>query len=89
MLSNFRRKTGAASTMPGTPRLQPEPPAMEMDGGLQSLLSLPMTEDWQMNDGFQWPGEFSPSALPVWLQDGVSSLTGRADRRTLPILVCL
>ncbi|WVQ96974.1 hypothetical protein IAU59_004083 [Kwoniella sp. CBS 9459] len=120
MLSNFRRKTGALSTMPGTPRLsgsltQSQPhslgPAAEgqsnslpfapgnntsamsdLDGGLQSLLSLPSMEGfegvsgdgmngngdggdgtgiWDMGlGGFDWPTEFSPSALPVWLQDG-------------------
>ena len=95
MLSNFRRKTGALSTMPGTPRMN----AMgnqggsgddtlsafptDLDGGLQSLLSLPQMgdggggfdgmADWgtaPLNDGFAWPNEFSPSNLPVWLQDG-------------------
>ncbi|WWC88185.1 uncharacterized protein L201_003090 [Kwoniella dendrophila CBS 6074] len=125
MLSNFRRKTGAMSTMPGTPRLSmsaggngqqgqtlPFTPAdnsngngnviSDLDGGLQSLLSLPsntfdnldngnnsnnnnnnnnngLTNEfgvtdqmWDMTglEGFNWPTEFSPSALPVWLQDG-------------------
>jgi hypothetical protein len=23
-----------------------------------------------LDDGFAWPNEFSPSNLPVWLQDG-------------------
>ena len=54
MLSNFRRKTGATSTVPGTPRgghlasetLPTNPSAGpeaigQFDGGLQSLLSLP------------------------------------------------
>ncbi|OCF31845.1 hypothetical protein I317_03349 [Kwoniella heveanensis CBS 569] len=119
MLSNFRRKTGALSTMPGTPRLSgtlsqghthglgpaggqsnslPFAPGnnasamSDLDGGLQSLLSLPSMEGfdgvgadgldgngtgadgngiWDMGlGGFDWPTEFSPSALPVWLQDG-------------------
>ncbi len=97
MLANFRRKTGALSTVPGTPRLTslqsadtlPTQPGLgngtvgDFEGGLQSLLSLP-----QMGEGFDgigesfgaggeeaerfaWPTEFSPSNLPVWLQDGV------------------
>ncbi|WWC96649.1 hypothetical protein V866_003521 [Kwoniella sp. B9012] len=112
MLSNFRRKTGAMSTVPGTPRLsvsaghnhqgqtlpsQPTPNNNlsvigDLDGGLQSLLSLPSFDGldnstngnggemfggvtdqmWDMTglEGFNWPTEFSPSALPVWLQDG-------------------
>ncbi|WVW80458.1 hypothetical protein I302_102440 [Kwoniella bestiolae CBS 10118] len=113
MLSNFRRKTGAMSTMPGTPRLSisagqnhqgqtlPYHPSNnnnnhlnaigDLDGGLQSLLSLPSFDGldttnngnnemfggvtdqmWDMTglEGFNWPTEFSPSALPVWLQDG-------------------
>ncbi|WVF70990.1 hypothetical protein IAT40_005786 [Kwoniella sp. CBS 6097] len=121
MLSNFRRKTGALSTMPGTPRMSgslsqghnhglgpaggqsnslPFAPGnnvsamSDLDGGLQSLLSLPSMEGfegvagdgmngngtgdgvdgngiWDMGlGGFDWPTEFSPSALPVWLQDG-------------------
>lgn len=88
MLSNFRRKTGAMSTVPGTPRMTATQgddtlsafPA-DFEGGLQSLLSLPqMGEgglegmgDWGGTaplDGFAWPNEFSPSNLPVWLQDG-------------------
>lgn len=99
MLSNFRRKTGVLSTMPGTPRMTasnsgygqtlPHDPSGqngvvgELDGGLQSLLSLPQMgdfgdvsgmADWGMEgmEGFSWPTEFSPSNLPVWLQDGVS-----------------
>jgi hypothetical protein len=92
MLANFRRKTGAMSTMPGTPRMtsyQNQNDDMlanfpnELDGGLQSLLSLPQAAsgengfegmgDWgtlPLDDGFAWPNEFSPSNLPVWLQDG-------------------
>jgi hypothetical protein len=66
MLGNLRRKTGAMSTVPGTPREAPIPDAT----GLDSLLSLP--DDTQ--DMFAWPTEFSPSNLPVWLQDGVSWL---------------
>ncbi|KAK8865608.1 hypothetical protein IAR55_000752 [Kwoniella newhampshirensis] len=106
MLSNFRRKTGAMSTVPGTPRLSasaghghvlPMTPGVtsggpigDLDGGLQSLLALPQMDGmdsgagmngdgadggaqglWDMMglDGFDWPTEFSPSALPVWLQD--------------------
>ena len=55
---------------------------MDIDGGLQSLLSLPQMGngdyndtgiDWGLGlDGFAPPDEFSPSNLPVWLQDGVS-----------------
>ncbi|WVR05573.1 hypothetical protein IAU60_002592 [Kwoniella sp. DSM 27419] len=114
MLSNFRRKTGALSTVPGTPRMTVQTPrgqggpgqtlpftpgnnisAMsDLDGGLQSLLSLPTMDGlegvvdgtgafgqptgedgaqglWDMGlGGFDWPTEFSPSSLPVWLQDG-------------------
>ena len=87
MLANFRRKTGAMSTMPGTPRMTGNANdemlasfSNDLDGGLQSLLSLPQTGengfegmgDWgaPLNDGFAWPTEFSPSNLPVWLQDG-------------------
>ncbi|WWC68319.1 uncharacterized protein I206_102244 [Kwoniella pini CBS 10737] len=109
MLSNFRRKTGAMSTMPGTPRLSgasiqgqtlPSNPTNneimgDLDGGLQSLLGLPndpfdgidnnnnnngdtgifgVTDQVWDNmtglEGFNWPTEFSPSSLPVWLQDG-------------------
>ena len=101
MLSNFRRKTGVLSTMPGTPRMTSSGvggtlPAVpngaigavgELDGGLQSLLSLPQIgewgdsagmADWGMEgmEGFSWPTEFSPSNLPVWLQDGVSHQSG-------------
>lgn len=98
MLSNFRKKTGVLSTMPGTPRysgsagagdtLPVQPTGTnngalgELDGGLQSLLSLPQMDfgdttgmaDWGMEgmENFSWPTEFSPSNLPVWLQDGVS-----------------
>lgn len=97
MLSNFRKKTGVLSTMPGTPRFTgtagtgdtlPINPSGtngalgELDGGLQSLLSLPQMDfgdssgmaDWGMEgmENFSWPTEFSPSNLPVWLQDGVS-----------------
>jgi hypothetical protein len=90
MLANFRRKTGAMSTMPGTPRMSGNTNVdmlatfpNDLDGGLQSLLSLPQNGageggfeglgDWgtvPLNDGFAWPTEFSPSNLPVWLQDG-------------------
>ncbi|WVQ85715.1 hypothetical protein IAT38_007881 [Cryptococcus sp. DSM 104549] len=135
MLSNFRRATGALSTVPGTPRLAaggvhglhglsqlPMTPLngaagangangapggqhaiRDLEGGLQSLLSLPQMTGhldgvggddslggaasgdasgagaagtgaglWDMPglEGFDWPIEFSPSALPVWLQDG-------------------
>lgn len=100
MLANFRRKTGAVSTVPGTPRgvssmsgTLPDNPANgseamgEFEGGLQSLLSLPNmgeglgegvdSEAWPLFgdsiDGFAWPNEFSPSNLPTWLQDNVSS----------------
>lgn len=102
MLANYRRKTGAVSTVPGTPRglnsmsdTLPHYPASgseavgEFEGGLQSLLSLPQigeglgegvsTETWPLFgdsiDGFAWPNEFSPSNLPTWLQDNVSSST--------------
>jgi hypothetical protein len=104
MLSNFRRKTGVLSTVPGTPRMTSQMNGMDMtqlptlpqygnemavgelDGGLQSLLSLPMGNGnpdvltgleglWEgETGGFDWPTEFSPSNLPVWLQDGVSWL---------------
>ncbi|ORX34127.1 hypothetical protein BD324DRAFT_636719 [Kockovaella imperatae] len=100
MLANFRRKTGALSTVPGTPRhtnfssdsaqdqtsmstnVNAGMSAMDIDGGLQSLLSLPQMGNGEYNDagaidwsfgaldGFAPPDEFSPSNLPVWLQDG-------------------
>ncbi|KAK4686916.1 hypothetical protein P7C73_g3194, partial [Tremellales sp. Uapishka_1] len=77
MLSNFRRKTGAISTMPGTPRIDNLPAMPEM-GQLDSLLTLSQMEEgfdntWNWNQEeseFDWPSEFSPSNLPVWLQDG-------------------
>lgn len=99
MLANFRRKTGALSTVPGTPRLSGQPTGAgtlptqpgkgngavgDFEGGLQSLLSLPQMGEgfdgmpdgnWNLGEeveGFAWPTEFSPSNLPVWLQDGVS-----------------
>lgn len=93
MLSSLRRKTGALSTVPGTPRLAMgqtgnnlpyDPSSFGLDGGLDSLLAMPQTSDtndigtlggWNLNqelDNFSWPTEFSPSSLPVWLQDGVS-----------------
>jgi hypothetical protein len=113
MLSNFRRKTGALSTVPGTPRtshalsaLNGTLPALgpaggadavgDLDGGLASLLSLPANMggafdatasgtglDWNFGelDGFAWPNEFSPSNLPVWLQDGVSTLCFQRNLR--------
>lgn len=70
MLSNFRRKTGALSTVPGTPRgghylsdhLPTNPPTSseavgDLAGGLQSLLSLPAMGDG-LGDGMAgdaWP----------------------------------
>ncbi|BEJ18183.1 hypothetical protein CspHIS471_0704600 [Cutaneotrichosporon sp. HIS471] len=79
MLSNLRRKTGAISTVPGTPRgkeggLPENPNGEELQDGLQSLLTMPMNEgDYPLFgdsiDGFAWPTEFSPSNLPTWLQD--------------------
>jgi hypothetical protein len=80
MLANFRRKTGAVSTVPGTPRggnaggLPEKPNGDELQDGLQSLLTMPMNEgDYPLFgdgiDGFAWPTEFSPSNLPTWLQD--------------------
>jgi hypothetical protein len=72
MLASCRRKMGAVTTMPGTPRVT----AAEGDPGLQSLL---MPSDAFNSLGgddlgnFTWPGEFSPSELPDWLKDGVSS----------------
>jgi hypothetical protein len=109
MLAGLRRKTGALSTMPGTPRgnMQTDgtlPTTADMasnafgqlSGGLDSLLSLPQMgeafdslEAQAQNDGlmfggdmmdFSWPTEFSPSNLPVWLQDGVSVLPLHPDR---------
>ncbi|KAL7423562.1 hypothetical protein Q5752_001142 [Cryptotrichosporon argae] len=103
MLAKFRRKTGTLSTVPGTPSytattLAQTLPAVpsgdathDLDGGLQSLLSLPpplgdgfgntvgathdglADFDWPLigdgDDGFSLPSEFSPSALPSWMQD--------------------
>lgn len=70
MLSNFRRKTGAMSTVPGTPRgghpgnhtLPTNPNAGpeavgDFEGGLQSLLSLPQISEG-LTDGV--PGETWP-----------------------------
>ncbi|KAL1405192.1 hypothetical protein Q8F55_008817 [Vanrija albida] len=70
MLSNFRRKTGAISTVPGTPRgghylsdTLPTNPSTsseavgDLAGGLQSLLSLPAMGDG-LGDGMggdTWP----------------------------------
>jgi hypothetical protein len=72
MLANFRRKTGALSTVPGTPRLisshaadtLPTQPGLgnhavgDFDGGLQSLLSLP-----QMGEGYEIGGDGSWNAI--------------------------
>ena len=114
MLAGLRRKTGALSTVPGTPHGQTQAGVTlpttasntsggavmisdavgQLSGGLDSLLSLPqMGEAFDtleaqaqaqgQGDGmfgggdlmdFSWPTEFSPSNLPVWLQDGVSRL---------------
>jgi hypothetical protein len=100
MLSSVRRKTGAMSTVPGTPKLAPgqkghtlpsEPAAYAgslngAGGGLDSLLAMPQAgvdgadlgsvTNWNFDqevENFSWPTEFSPSNLPVWLQDGVST----------------
>jgi hypothetical protein len=121
MLSNFRRKTGALSTVPGTPRMAQATPGFtlptlgpgevgdtavgDLDGGLASFLNLPNMGgafdttatgtgtggfgaiDWGMGgdglEGFAWPNEFSPSNLPVWLQDGVS-VADASGRDTWP-----
>ena len=63
----------------------------DLDGGLQSLLSLP-----QMNEGafdelpwnqaiedteiFAWPTEYNASDLPVWLQDEVCRIDPLSDQ---------
>ncbi|TXT04932.1 hypothetical protein VHUM_04015 [Vanrija humicola] len=79
MLSNFRRKTGALSTVPGTPRggnylsdhLPTNPPTgSEAVGDLADSMggdAWPVFSD--ATEGFAWPNEFSPSNLPTWLQD--------------------
>ncbi|KLT45651.1 hypothetical protein CC85DRAFT_282270 [Cutaneotrichosporon oleaginosum] len=80
MLSSFRRKTGTMSTVPGSPRSRDvdnseQPNGDRLQGGLQSLLTMPLGEaDYSLLcddlDNFSWPTEFSPSDLPTWLQDG-------------------
>lgn len=86
MLSNFRRKTGAVSTVPGTPRAAAPQQGTEgrtdFAGDLDNLLSLPqmglegLEGMGEVDSGFEWPTEFSPSNLPVWLQDNVSRSDG-------------
>ena len=100
VLANFRRQTGAVSTVSGTPRpasrhatdTLPTQPGTgngaigDLDGGLQSLLSLPQMNEgsfdelpWSLaieeTEGFAWPTEFNANSLPVWLQDGVCFIT--------------
>lgn len=77
MLANLRRKVGMA-TMATTPQpMMPPPP------GAENMLVHPSFVDpaavpapMTMEElGFAWPSErgiFSPSAIPTWLQEGVS-----------------
>jgi hypothetical protein len=80
MLSNFRRKTGALSTVPGTPRggqsssgtLPPHPATGPeavgaFTGGLQSLLSLPGL-DQEVNSE-TWPMFTDTSENIAWPND--------------------
>lgn len=107
MLASLRRKTGAMSTVPGTPRLAPSQSGDNLPydpngfallnsgaGGLDSLLTMPREASgdgadfgaggsgWNFDqelENFSWPTEFSPSNLPVWLQDGVSWFPMRCE----------
>lgn len=77
MLANLRRKLGMAALAPA-----PQP-VMGLPAGAENVLVPPSYVDptvvpapMTMEElGFQWPSErgiFSPSAIPTWLQEGVS-----------------
>jgi len=77
MLANLRRKIGMSQT--------PQPQTMQQqlaDGSIvttyidPALASGPPPPLTMEELGFNWPiegGNFSPSAIPLWLQEGVSS----------------
>ena len=77
MLANLRRKFGMG---PALPTAQP---MMSIPQGAENVLVPPSYIDpatipppMTMEElGFAWPSErgiFSPSAIPTWLQEGVS-----------------
>ncbi|KAJ7045519.1 hypothetical protein C8F04DRAFT_1065085 [Mycena alexandri] len=75
MLANLRRKVGLGSGI-NTPVPTMPPPPMLVDGRLivsPSFIDPTMPPPFTMEElGFQWPsdrGIFSPSAIPVWLQE--------------------
>lgn len=79
MLANLRRKVGLSLAPP------PPPPTMPLPAGAENMLVPPSYVDptvvpapMTMEElGFAWPSErgiFSPSAIPAWLQEGVSYL---------------
>lgn len=115
MLRSFRRKMGEATMAPGSPggginllngAMTPigMPNLMSMQGGAGSH----MVSDFSFMDDlgpFNWPENgFSPSSLPAWITETVSSLATGTSRgiwleliivdsflriyRTLRILVC-
>ncbi|KAJ7783181.1 hypothetical protein B0H16DRAFT_1495738 [Mycena metata] len=75
MLANLRRKVGLGSGI-NTPVPTMPPPPLLADGRLvvsPSFIDPTMPPPFTMEElGFQWPsdrGIFSPSAIPVWLQE--------------------
>lgn len=73
MLANLRRKVGIASGI-NTPAPMP-PPSFVADGMIVSptFADPAMPPPFTMEElGFVWPSDrsiFSPSAIPVWLQE--------------------
>jgi len=76
MLANLRRKIGIANTV------NPPIPAIPPTSFAESMIVSPTYADpatpapFTMEElGFAWPGDnraiFSPSAIPVWLQEQV------------------
>lgn len=77
MLANLRRKVGLGSGI-NTPVPTMPPPPLLADGRLivsPTFIDPTMPPPFTMEElGFQWPsdrGIFSPSAIPVWLQEQV------------------
>ncbi|KAJ7680323.1 hypothetical protein DFH06DRAFT_1162653 [Mycena polygramma] len=75
MLANLRRKVGLGSGI-NTPVPMMPPPPLLADGRLivsPTFIDPTMPPPFTMEElGFQWPsdrGIFSPSAIPVWLQE--------------------
>ncbi|KAJ7647334.1 hypothetical protein FB45DRAFT_1100449 [Roridomyces roridus] len=75
MLANLRRKVGLSSGI-STPVPSMPPPPLLADGRLivsPSFIDPAAPPPFTMEElGFQWPsdrGTFSPSAIPVWLQE--------------------